>query len=73
MTAVSTASNQTGKHEFLRLHARYYTNTAKGVLANLRNPELTNKSDRLAALTVSLQFCIGERRWARKSLLALPQ
>lgn len=73
MTVASTASSQTGKHEFLRLHARYYTNTAKSVLANLRNPEQTSKSDRLAALTNALQFCLGERRWARKSLLALPQ
>ena len=73
MTAVSHASNQNGKHEFLRLHARYYTNTAKEVLANLRNPELQDKSARIATLTTSLQFCLGERRWARKSLLALPQ
>lgn len=61
---------QTENLDYLARHARYYSNSAKAFLAQLRNPEQLAPQSTRGGLKKSLQFCLGERRWARRAMLA---
>lgn len=69
MNTALTVIAQTENLDYLARHARYYTNNVRDLLARMRNPEPTASP---AYLTNALQFCLGERRWARRSLLSQP-
>ena len=70
MQTALNAIAQTENLDYLVRHARYYTNSAKAFLENLRNSESTDAPKPRGDLKKSLQFCLGERRWARRALLA---
>jgi hypothetical protein len=61
---------QTENLDFLARHARHYSNSAKAYLKHLRNPEHQATPTTRGDLKKALQFCLGERRWARRAMLA---
>jgi hypothetical protein len=70
MQTALNAIAQTENLDYLVRHARYYSNSAKDFLENLRNPESQGAPKPRSDIKKSLQFCLGERRWARRALLA---